>query len=82
MPIVPISTANTQSTRKKQLLNPVAATGYGALFLGGASAIAAKNKKIKSHVYIAYAAGALAIAHTALIEWYKFKRNHPTSELK
>lgn len=82
MPITPITTSNIQSTKKHQLLNPVTVTGYGALFLGGSSVIAAKNKKIKNHVYLAYAAGALAIAHTAFIEWFKFKRNHLASEIK
>lgn len=75
MPIPPINPANTSKPRKRLFLNPVSATGYGALILGGASAIAAKNKKIKNHIYIAYAAGALALIHTAIVEWHRFGKH-------
>lgn len=72
MPIPPINPSNTSQPRKRSFFTPVSVTGYGALILGGASAIAARKKKIKNHVYIAYAAGALALIHTALVEWRRF----------
>jgi len=82
MPIPPINSVNSvistntvntsAKARKYSFLTPVSATGYGTLLLGGASAILARKKKIKPHIYLAYAAGALAVIHTALIEWHRF----------
>lgn len=75
MAIQPVNSATTpKQTPKRPFITPVSATGYGALILGGASAITARNKKIKTHKYLAYVAGALAIAHTALIEWHRFSK--------
>ena len=77
MAIPPISPLNTQNTltKKRPFITPVSATGYGALIAGGASVVTAVNKKIKTHKYLAYLAGALAIAHTAIIEIQRFNRN-------
>jgi len=72
-PILPTTTH--PQNKKRQFLNPVSITGYGALITGGASVVTAVNKKIKTHKYLAYLAGALAIAHTAIIEIQKFNRN-------
>lgn len=66
MAIQPISNITAKSSNIPKL-NPVTATGYGALVTGTASVIAASNKKIKWHKYLAYAAGAFAFLHTGLI---------------
>lgn len=77
MAIQPITPAVSQTTKpsKRPFITPVSATGYGALICGGASVVTAVNKKIKTHKYLAYLAGALAIAHTAIIEMHRFNRN-------
>lgn len=77
MAIQPISPTISQTTltKKRPAITPVSATGYGALVAGGASVVTAINKKIKTHKYLAYLAGALAIAHTAIIEMHRFNKN-------
>lgn len=79
MPIAPINNAvsnNLQNQNKfqKPKFNPVSITGYGALGFGTASVIAAANKKLKSHKYLGYIAGALAFLHTGIIEGMRFNR--------
>lgn len=49
-------------------------SGYGALGLGIASGIAAKNKKFKFHTKLAYLAGVLSLVHIGIIETSHFKR--------
>lgn len=73
MPIPPLNSVNPNtSTRQRMKINTVTATGYAALGAGAASAIAGFNKKIKPHKYLAYLAGIFAVAHTGIIEFYKF----------
>lgn len=75
MPIQAINNANTNSFQRiKSKVNSVSLTGYGALVLGTASAIAGNRKKIKMHKYLAYIAGALAFVHTGIIEFNHYKR--------
>ena len=73
MPIQPlISTVLANSQTKKPKFNSVSITGYSALGFGMASVIAATNKKLKSHKYLGYIAGALAFLHTGIIEGMRF----------
>ncbi len=68
----------TQTTpKKKSKFNSVTLTGYASLGFGIASGIAGAKKKIKLHKNLAYIAGALAIIHTGIIEWfhYKYRKN-------
>lgn len=58
---------NNAGTKPKIKMNPVSVTGYGALGLGTLSVVSAANKKVKSHKYFGYLAGALAFIHTGLI---------------
>lgn len=74
MSVQAISSATTQTQKPiKKRFNSVEVTGYVALGLGIASGIAGAKKKIKLHRYLAYIAAGLAIAHTAIIEWYHHK---------
>lgn len=75
MSVTGISTADSVKPRSNYKYNYVKYTGYGALALGVASGVAAMNKKIKPHKYLAYAAGILAFVHTGIIEWFRFQRN-------
>ncbi len=76
MSISPLNSVNPNtSARQKMKINTVTATGYAALGAGAASAIAGFNKKIKPHKYLAYLAGIFAIAHTGIIEFYKFRHS-------
>lgn len=63
--------------KKKSKFNSVTLTGYASLGFGIASGIAGAKKKIKLHKNLAYIAGALAILHTGIIEWfhYKYRKN-------
>lgn len=79
MPIQPINSiistnSQTQNKSQKPKFNPVSVSGYAALGFGTASVIAAANKKIKSHKYLGYIAGALAFLHTGIIEGMRFNR--------
>lgn len=74
MSITGVGAADSTKSRSNYKFNYVKYTGYGSLALGAASGIAAMNKKIKPHKYLAYAAGILAIVHTGIIEWFHFKR--------
>ena len=58
---------NNAGTKPKIKMNPVSVTGYGALGLGTLSVVSAANKKVKSHKYLGYLAGALAFIHTGII---------------
>ena len=46
-------------------------TGYGALVSSAISILAIKNKKTKMHKEFAFLAGAFAVEHVAIIEYYK-----------
>ncbi len=70
MAIQPIIAQNSTAVKRKPL-NPVLLTGYASLALGTASVVAAANKKIKAHKYLAYIAGALAFLHTGIVEGRK-----------
>ncbi len=59
--------------KKKNKFNSVTLTGYASLGFGIASGIAGAKKKIKLHKNLAYIAGALAIIHTGIIEWFHYK---------
>ena len=77
MNITPISqtcnfTNSTNNTSRKRI-NTVSWTGYAAIAAGIASGIAANKKKIKLHKNLAYIAGALSLAHIAIVEINKFK---------
>ena len=73
MPIQPlISTVLANSQTKKPKFNSVSITGYSALGFG--MVIPATNKKLKSHKYLGYIAGALAFLHTGIIEGMRFNR--------
>ena len=80
MTIAPISSSlpthstKPAQTKKHSFLNPASLTGYGALGCALGSVVAIKNKSFKWHKYLAYAAGALAIAHVGLIEWFHRKK--------
>lgn len=80
MPILPINNLvsnNLQAQKvssKKTKFHSVSMTGYGALGFGTASVIAAANKKLKSHKYLGYIAGALAFLHTGIILGMRFNR--------
>ena len=78
MAIPAVNSVNTKNSlnKPKQKFNYVTITGYGALALGTASAIAGYKKKIKPHKYFAYIAGALAFVHTGIIEFYHHKKNN------
>lgn len=74
MAILAVNSFQSSNLQKPSKPNYVKITGYGALGLGAASAIAGLNKKIKPHKYLAYAAGILAGFHTVLVEWYHLQR--------
>lgn len=76
MAIPAINASNpTNSTKSgKSRLNPVSITGYGSLGFGTASVVAAANKKLKSHKYLGYIAGALAFLHTGIIEGMRLSK--------
>jgi hydroxyethylthiazole kinase-like sugar kinase family protein len=67
---------NETSKNPKPKLNLAKITGYGCLTSGMGSIIAAKTKNLNLHKNLAYIAGALAIIHTGIIEYYhhKFKK--------
>lgn len=69
MTIPKVGAVDSVSSSMKLKHQAVKYTGYGALALGIASGVVAKNKKIKLHTKLAYAAGILALVHTGLIEW-------------
>lgn len=71
MPVQPINGTQTPQTRKFKR-NPVSATGYGALAAGTLSVVAASGKKIKTHKFLGYIAGALAFIHTGIILGARF----------
>ncbi|MGN0031908.1 MAG: hypothetical protein ACI37Q_08145 [Candidatus Gastranaerophilaceae bacterium] len=73
---MPIQAINNSTPPKRKQPNYVKWTGYGALGLGAASAIAGAKKKIKPHKFLAYTAGILAIIHTGIIEWHHFQRKN------
>lgn len=58
---------NNAGTKRQIKMNSVSVTGYGALGLGTLSVVSAANKKVKSHKYFGYLAGALAFIHTGII---------------
>lgn len=66
----------TTPTTNKHKHIAVKYTGYGALGFGIASGIVAKNHKIKQHKYLAYIAGALAVAHAAIVEYFHHKKKN------
>lgn len=80
VPITAINNINTttltQSSQPKKHnpINPASVTGYGALGCAVGSVIAIKNKSFKWHKYLAYAAGAFALAHVGIIEWFHHKK--------
>ena len=66
---------NSKTNNMQRKFNYVKYSGYGALGLGVASGMAAGSfKKVKLHKYLAYAAGILAVVHTALIEMRHFNQ--------
>jgi sulfite exporter TauE/SafE len=66
----------SSNSKPKQKLNLAKITGYSCLGCGLGSIIAVKTKNLKLHKSLAYLAGALAIIHTGIIEYYhhKFKK--------
>lgn len=76
---IPAVAADIQTTKAaqppKKRTNYVKVTGYTATALGVGSAIAAANKKIQLHKYLAYAAGILTAAHIGIVEWYHHKKS-------
>ncbi len=51
------------------------------LCYGVGSVIAIKNKSFKWHKYLAYASGALALAHIGLIEWFHNKKKNSNNNV-
>ncbi len=75
MQIPPVGTTNQTTTPNKKIWkHPLRDTGYASAALGIASGIAGSSKKIKLHKYLAYAAGALMLAHIGLAEYFKHKK--------
>ena len=72
MPVQPINAIQPPSQTRKFKLNPESSTGYGALAAGTVSVVAASSKKIKTHKYLGYLAGALAFIHTGIILGARF----------
>lgn len=74
--ITNISTTQPQpkTNRKRPFFNPVSVTGYAATACGIGSVAAIKNKSGKWHKNLAYAMGALVLAHVGLLEWYHHKK--------
>lgn len=68
MSIQPISSTTPSQNKYKKFATGI--TGYGALATGIASGIVAHNKKIKLHKTLAYIAGALALAHVGIVEYF------------
>lgn len=67
-----IQTQNN-NVKKHSYINPASATGYGATACAIGSVAAIKNKSFKWHKNLAYAAGALVLAHIGIIEWFHNK---------
>ena len=62
------------TAKKINSYNLVRYTGYGTLALGTLSVIQGVRHKTKTHKLFAIAAIALAIAHTAVIEYLNHKK--------
>lgn len=74
MGIQPVNSLPKQTQlNNKPKYSPAKITGYAALAAGIASGVLAKNKKIKLHTQLAYAAGILSLAHIGVIEWFHYK---------
>ena len=74
MDVQPINSATAISQPQKKKFNTVKYTGYASLALGTASIIAVSKKSFKVHKYLGYLAGAFALIHTGIIEWYHFNK--------
>lgn len=75
VPSVSNVSLNSKTNNVQRKFNYVKYSGYAALGFGIASGVAASSfKKIKVHKYLAYAAGILAVVHTALIEMRRFNQ--------
>lgn len=73
--------AQVKNTQKHSYFNPANITGYATLASGVGSVIAIKNKSFKWHKYLAYASGALALAHIGLIEWFHNKKKNSNNNV-
>ena len=75
-PIINIlpSKQNTTTTQQIKKPNYVKLTGYGAAGAMGLSVLAASNKKIKLHKYLAVLSGVLTLLHIGIIESYHIKK--------
>ena len=63
-------TVQPKPVPKHGYFNPANVTGYGTLGCAIGSIAAIKNKSFKWHKNLAYAAGALALIHAGIIEWF------------
>ena len=74
MSIQSVTTPSAIQQPAKKKFNTVKYTGYASLALGTASVVAASRKHFKAHKYLGYLAGAFALIHTGIIEWYHFNK--------